>query len=305
MKRREFLKVTTASLAANYLQPWGLLLSAEDVKPVVWEAQGLAPATIQQIFTAIGGLEQLIPADRSQVTVIIKPNLCLPHPSETGTTTSLALVTALADFLLENGVGKIIISDHTLQESSAGWQHFELLSLAEKNANIKIILANQQRLFTPVAVTGKVLKQVELLKMVPRADLLINLATAKHHSATRVSLALKNLMGLVWDRSEFHTRLDLNQAIADLALVVRPGLNLVDASRVLLNGGPTGPGPIITENRLFASYDILALDAVVASRYNFGGHSNAPEKIPHLQAAYQNGVGEIDLKKIQVVQLGG
>ena len=164
-------------------------------------------------------------------------------------------------------------------------------------------MANEQRLYQPVQVEGKVLKEVETLKLIPKVDLIINLATAKHHTATHVTLAIKNLMGLIWNRSVFHTDLDLAQAIADLALVIRPQLNIIDASRVLLNGGPTGPGPIINDNRLFASRDILAVDSIVTSRYNFGGKSLTPREIPHLWAAYQLGIGEIDHQKIQLQKI--
>ena len=118
-----------------------------------------------------------------------------------------------------------------------------------------------------------------------------------------MSLATKNLMGLVWDRTVFHTQLDLDQAIGDLPLAIRPRLNVVDASRVLLTGGPTGPGPVVREDRLFASSDILALDAVVASRYAFGRRTLSPLEIPHLAAAHRNRVGEIDPEKIEVRQL--
>jgi uncharacterized protein (DUF362 family) len=166
-----------------------------------------------------------------------------------------------------------------------------------------LILANEQRYYSPQQVAGKVLKETEVMKLAQKADLLINMPTAKHHSATHVSLAIKNLMGMVWDRAEFHTRLDLHQAIGDLSLAIRPHLNIVDASRVLLSGGPTGPGAIIEDNRLFAGSDILAVDAVVASRYDFGGKAISPGQIAHLNAAYKNGIGEINLNNIKVEKI--
>ena len=42
--------------------------------------------------------------------------------------------------------------------------------------------------------------------------------------------------------------MDLVQAIADLALAIHPGFNIIDASRVPLNDEPTGPGDVIKEN---------------------------------------------------------
>ena len=53
----------------------------------------------------------------------------------------------------------------------------------------------------------------------------------------------------------------------------------------------------------FAGLDMLALDAVVASRYNFGGKNLTAKTVPHLWASYQNGIGEIDLQKIQIEKI--
>jgi uncharacterized protein (DUF362 family) len=220
------------------------------------------------------------------------------------TTTSPELIGALCSYLIECGVKRIVIVDHTLQKTEA-FTKSEVLAIAGKYKAVKVVLANEHRFYEPIEVGGKVLKKTETLKMLPRVDLVINLATAKHHSATHVSLAAKNLMGLIWDRSEFHTRLDLHQAIGDLTQAVRPDLNIIDASRVLLNGGPTGPGPVSKEGRLFASTDIVAVDSVVTSRYDFGGRTLTPGEIAHLQAAHDNGVGEIDLDMVQIVKLDG
>jgi uncharacterized protein (DUF362 family) len=175
--------------------------------------------------------------------------------------------------------------------------------MADELREVKVVLANERRYFEPLEVEGKVLKQTEVLKLLTKSDLVINFAAAKHHSATGVSLATKNLMGAIWDRATFHTDLDLDQAIGDLALAVKPHLNLIDAGRVLLNGGPTGPGPVVEENRLFASTDMVALDSVVASRYSFGAKTLKGSDIAHLVAAHKNGVGELDPEKIVVEKI--
>lgn len=299
MKRRDFVKTLLTGLAVPFL-PIPRLRASQNPAPIVYEAVGSTQEMVKALFAAMGGLGRFIATDLPRATVVIKPNLCLPHPDIRGSITSSALIVALCEYLTENGIGKIIITDHTLQEDASDPMAFELSKALENLPTVKFTLANQQRLYQPVEVNGPVLKQTEVLKTALRADFLINVATAKHHSATQVSLALKNLMGLIWDRMIFHTELDLHQAIADLARVIRPGLNIVDASRVLLTNGPTGPGALAADNRLFASLDPVALDATVVSRYNFGGHALAPEKVAHLLAAYRNGVGEIELDKIQL-----
>ena len=68
--------------------------------------------------------------------------------------------------------------------------------IVKKYPEAKLLLANEQRYYRPIPVEGKVLKSTEVLKSLPRVDLFINVATAKHHSATHVSLAMKNLTRL-------------------------------------------------------------------------------------------------------------
>ncbi|MCD4683224.1 MAG: DUF362 domain-containing protein [Bacteroidales bacterium] len=244
----------------------------------------------------------MLPKKPELSTILLKPNLCLPNPGEIGTTTSFALMDALCSYLVENKVKKVIIADHTLKKVEDFAGH-ELLKLQDNYPAVKFVLANEQRYYIPQSLEGKVLKSTELLKLLSKVDLFINIPTAKHHSATQISLSIKNLMGVIWDRSVFHTELDIDQALGDLAEAVKPHINIVDCYHVLLNGGPTGPGPVINDNRIFVSSDILAVDSVVTSRYNFGGMSSSPDDIGHLYMAYENGVGEIDLNKMNIEKI--
>ncbi|MCP4580694.1 MAG: DUF362 domain-containing protein [candidate division Zixibacteria bacterium] len=300
MKRRDFIKSNAAAILAGCL-PFNNLL-ANTVKSVVWEVAGASIESFTALFARLGGLEKFIKSDITRATILIKPNICLPLPPSSATTTSPSAIEGLCEYLIEAGAKRIIIADHTLQDTDR-FNKILLHEIAGTYPEVKLVLANEQRYYSPVGVNGKELKQTEIMKLVRKADLLINMPTAKHHSATHVSLATKNLMGMIWDRAEFHTGLDLHQAIGDLTLAIRPQLNIIDAGRILLNGGPTGPGPIINENRLFASTDIVAVDALVASRYDFGGKSFPPDQIAHLRAAYQNGVGELDLDNIELKQI--
>jgi len=300
MNRRNFIKFNAFVIIASLL-PFDRLF-ANMGNPTVWEVSGCSIDSFAALFNAMGGLKKFIKSDLSSSIVLIKPNICLPHPPASATTTSPSAIAALSEYLIKAGVKKVIVADHTLQDSNK-FKNIQLYEISEKYPEVKLILANEQRYYSPVQVDGKELKETEIMKLVQKADLLINMPTAKHHSATHVSLAIKNLMGMIWDRAEFHTKLDLHQAIGDLPLAIRPQLNIIDASRVLLNGGPTGPGAVIKDNRLFASNDILAVDAVVASRYDFGGKSLPPKQIAHLEAAYQNGVGELDLNNIKIEKI--
>ncbi len=306
MKRRQFCKFSCLGLLGTLFPirgPKPLASDQENYLPMVWEVEGDASTMVRLLFKEIGGLAALTDKDISKITVMIKPNLCLPHHQEMGTTTSPQLVAAFCEYLTNAGIAKIILVDHTLQGDLKKFQNSQLVKVTQTYPNSSWIFANEQRFYRPLVVEGKVLEETEILKIIQRADIIINLATAKHHSATHVSLCVKNLMGYIWDRSSFHTEMNLHQAIGDLAQVIRPTLNIVDATRVLLNGGPTGPGMVVKDNRIFAGYDPLTVDSIILSRYDFGGRQVSAKEVPHLQAAFQNGIGEIDLSKIQVKKI--
>ena len=126
------------------------------------------------------------------------------------------------------------------------------------------------------------------------ADVLINLPTAKTHSAAGVSLGLKNQMGLIWDRNAFHTRFDLAQAIADLATALRPALTLLDASRALVTGGPGGPGKVVWLHRVVAGVNPVEVDALGVTLTPWYDQVLRPDQISHLRAARALGLGELD-----------
>ncbi len=300
--RRRFLATGSAAFIASQL-PFSRQILAEQAQPisgpVVWEVEGISYDRVSSLMEALGGLQRLLPVDPAKATVVIKPNLCLPDNGARGTTTSTGAMDLFCRWFISNGVKKIIIVDHTLQKSS-DFANVEITKLPATYAEVKLVFASEERMYEPVEVAGKVLHSVSRLKLLSKADLVINFATAKHHAAAHVSLGVKNLMGAIWDRAEFHTKMDLAQAVGDLPLAIKPALTVVDASRVLLNGGPTGPGPVTRDNRIFAGKDIVAVDAIVVSRYNFGEKNLSPADVAHLKAASENGAGEIDLGKISL-----
>ena len=82
------------------------------------------------------------------------------------------------------------------------------------------------------------LRQCYIYDDVLNADVVIDVPIAKDHSLARLTLGMKNLMGVIRDRPAMHR--NLGQRIADLTSRVRPTLTVVDAVRILVDNGPTG-----------------------------------------------------------------
>ena len=140
-------------------------------------------------------------------------------------------------------------------------------------------------------------RRVHLAADLIDADVFINMPIAKHHAGSRITVAMKNLMGVNWDRNYFHAT-DLQQCIADLASAVPHTLVIMDANHVLLTNGPAGPGEVLRARQVVASVDPVAVDAY-ATRY-FGLEA---DDVPHIRAAYDLGVGEIDLAMLRVKEM--
>ncbi len=131
------------------------------------------------------------------------------------------------------------------------------------------------------------------------ADVLINIPIAKDHGSTRLSLGMKNLMGLIQNRNSFHSR-GLDQCIADLSSVLRPHLTIVDAVRILTRNGPTGGNldDVKRTDTVIASADPVAADAYAATLFDMTG-----KDIGYVRLAAEMGLGEIDLGKVGVAEV--
>ena len=116
----------------------------------------------------------------------------------------------------------------------------------------------------------------------------------------RVSLGIKNLMGLVWDRQFMHEQVELNQAIADLLLVIKPHLTIVNAVYALVTNGPSGPGKTDELNTVVASADPVAADSYTVGIARWYNKEFKGTQVKHIKNAFDMGLGEIDIDKMDV-----
>jgi uncharacterized protein (DUF362 family) len=79
------------------------------------------------------------------------------------------------------------------------------------------------------------LKQSEVYDDALKADVLIDVPIAKDHGLARLTLGMKNLMGLIYFREIVHG--NMGQSLADLTGLIRPKLTIVDAVRMLMANG--------------------------------------------------------------------
>lgn len=253
-------------------------------------AEGKDPeALLDKGLKALGGIEKIV---KKGARVVLKPNFSVPRSPEECATTNPQLVAAMVKQCLKAGAKEVRVIDYPfvspISLTTSG------IKQAVEKAGGKAYNINQPDDFKEVDMGGTVLKKVMYSKDVLNSDVFISMPILKHHYVTKITMGLKNMMGLVQDRDYFH-RTDLNLAIAELNAYRKPDLIVMDAIKGITSNGPVGPGTIQEWDQLVLGYDPAAVDAYCADLYGL-----KPTDITYLTLAAKLGVGEIDLKKIKV-----
>lgn len=155
---------------------------------------------------------------------------------------------------------------------------------------------------------GKYMNSAEVFKIFMETDIFINIPVAKHHNGTLFSGMLKGLMGVssrdtnrhmhspdgeyTYDKEEY-----LAGCIADLNLVRKPDLCIMDADTCALNNGPRGPGDTTSPKQILAGTDPLAMDVYAAKLIGM-----EPEDIITFTKAKELNLGNNDLNTIHVAR---
>ena len=248
----------------------------------------------RQALELLGGMNTFVQPGNS---VVIKPNIGWDRSIEQGANTHPLVVKALAEMALEAGASRVLVFDHTCNEKRRCYRNSGMDETLGKMGRSVRLEHMDERKFVPVDIEkGLSLTRWDIYKEALVADCYINVPVAKHHGLSRLSLGLKNSMGAIGgNRGRLHH--DIGQKLADLATVLRPQLTIVDATRMLMKNGPQGGRleDVRKTDTIIASADPVAADAYATTL--FGLH---PEDISATLAAYNMGLGEINLEKIPV-----
>ncbi len=269
--------------------------------PYLVVARGGEPEElVRRAMAALGGMEKFVPKG---ARVLIKPNICVAyHTYEYAATTNPWVVGALVRLAFDAGARSVQVLDYPFGGSAD--EAYTRSGIEEQVRAAGGEMAPMpgfkfQAVDLPQAVD---LRRTTVFKDALDADVLIDAPIAKHHGLARLTLGMKNLMGLVEDRGSIHH--NLGQRIADLTSLFQPDLTVVDAVRVLMANGPTGGdlGDVKKLDTVIASADIVAADSYATSLFGL-----RPEDIAYIPAAAAMGLGRSDLEnlKIEQITIGG
>ena len=300
MKRRDFIQNSMAAAAfagtAFSLPGYARFLSASGTGNYDLVAvKGGEPALMfDRAIEAMGGMSAFVSKGQ---TVLLKPNIGWDVSPERAGNTNPLLVKRVVEQCFGAGASQVYVFDNTCDK----WDRCYATSGIEKavkDAGGKIVPGNTEGYYQEIQIPGgKKLKTAKVHELVMESDVFINMPVLKSHSSAKLTVAMKNLMGVVWDRMYWH-RNDLHQCIADYAsFSKKPHLNIIDAYRVLMQNGPRGvsEADVSLKKSLILSPDMVAADA--ASAKLFG---TDPEEVPYIGIADSMGVGTKDLEKLNI-----
>ena len=298
MTRRKFFKTAAAGVALGLVGRPSFLEAKEEYDLVAISGQPVAAT--RKALEAMGGISRFV---KQGQRVVLKPNMSFSNTPDRGSTTHPLVVATVAEACLESGAEQVLVLDHTLQRAELCLERNGIRDACKHMNGVHVLALQEKKFFREIKIPqGKVLERVEVMKDLFDGPVLINLPVAKSHSATGVSLGIKGLMGLIWDRESFHTQYNINQALADLATVIKPQLTILDATRALVSGGPGGPGEIRKPNLIVAGIDPVAVDSYGVAVVPWYGQNFRGNQVEHLLAAHQRGLGNIDIDQLKILK---
>jgi uncharacterized protein (DUF362 family) len=242
---------------------------------------------------SLGGMKKYVKPNQ---TVVVKPNIGWDTSAERAANTNPELVARIVEHCLSAGAKTVYVFDHTINEWTRTYSNSGI-EKAAKNAGAKVVSGNSESYYHQVDIrNGKKLKSDKVHELILESDVFINVPILKSHGGTTLTVSMKNLMGVMWNRQWWHGN-DLQQCIADFASEIQPTLNVVDAYRVMKRNGPRGVSvsDVVEMKSLIISEDIVAADAAAAKLFG-----KEPEQVGHIRIASEMGVGTSDLAGLSI-----
>ena len=329
--RRKFLKHVTASAASAYLfagcstasQPDNSNDPIPEVKtyqPRLGVTNPFVSSTGKPILVCVrgtnfsdmlkkglqelGGLSKLIQPVQN---VLIKPNLNHSDPFP-----GISSPTSIADIVREVKqvtAGAITVGDEGYYPSSQVFRYLNLESVVEAAGGQAMSFAQTYPVRRSSWSTSK--PDFRVYSHVYDSPVIINTCVIKHHNAADLSCAIKCNVGIIdgpWmtnTRQYLHRQSDnIFREIAEIARLVNPELNIVDARSILTVGGPFIQNGLVVDgvNRIVICGDIVATDAYcleIMNEYDPPGDN----VMQTLQTAEELGLGTADLNQVEILEV--
>jgi len=250
-------------------------------------------ATVDKAIELLGGIERFV---KPGETVAIKPNIAFASPAMLCATTNPELVAEVVRLCYSRGKAKkVIVTDNPINDPASCFT-LSGIGKAASAAGAEVVLPKAHLFKYTTLSEGRLIKDWPIFfEPLSKVDKLIGIAPVKNHHRAGASMTMKNWYGLLGGRRNiFHQ--DINTIIAELAMLVRPTLVILDGTEVMMTNGPTGGSvsDLKKNNTMIASCDMVAADAFGSTLLNL-----KPADLPYLSIAEKAGVGTADYELLK------
>ena len=248
----------------------------------------------------LGGMGRFVPKGAK---VALLPNVQAKNP---GTFTKPEILRSVIRMCKEAGASEIACLS---QLTTAHWEGCGLAAVVKEEGILLTLVSNKEPAnYKKVPIpNGQALHEAMIMNELSKYDLYINMPVTKDHAGNKFTGTLKNHMGLNGNNRDFHKAnwktdpadIDhLDTCIADLNTVLKPALNIVDATEIITSNGPMGPGDLAKPQKIVAGLDRVAIDAYCARNIL----KLNPQEIACIRKAYEHKLGEIDPAKVKIAE---
>lgn len=221
--------------------------------------------------------------------VLIKVNFISTETWDSGATTDPMVVEALILRLKDLHVEvNVVESDATMTDADKAYVATGMKEMCERNG-VKFINLRYEKDKVKISIPDcETLKNIEVPRIV-KESAIISAAKLKTHMATKVTLGMKNMFGLMPDKfkGKYHMN-GISKVVVDINTVIKPALTVIDGFVAMEGRGPTGGDPVKMD-LIIAGKDVVATDATGARVMGLD-----PHEISHIRTAAEKGLGNID-----------
>jgi len=250
--------------------------------------------TVNKAIELLGGIKRFV---KPGETVAIKPNVAFARPPMLGATAHPDLVAEVARLCYKAGAKQVIVTDNPIDDLASCFT-ISGIRKAASEAGAKVILPKNHHFKHTTLERGKLIKNWPIFfEPFEKVNKLIGITPVKHHERAGASMSMKNWYGLLGGRRNiFHQ--DINTIIAELSMMVKPTLAILDGTEVMMTNGPTGGSveDLRRANTLIASTDCVAADAYGCSLLNL-----KVSDLPYLAKAQIADAGTTDYESLKPV----
>jgi uncharacterized protein (DUF362 family)/NAD-dependent dihydropyrimidine dehydrogenase PreA subunit len=257
------------------------------------------PATYENCREAVERAFALFPLDLTGKSVLIKPNVLRSSEAREGIVTHPAVLKAVVDKVATLKPASLVVGDNPgLFSYGANEASFEQTGLLAAAGGYYQNIGNDS---LQVAFNPEFMAAVSLSRIIQEVDVIISLPKFKTHGLTVLTGAIKNSYGFLpgAQKAKLHKAAGsperFHEAVVDVFKLRVPDFFLMDAVVGMEGNGPASPD-LREIGLILASDNAVALDAVVAAMMGLD-----PGRLRFLQKAKEEGLGDYDLKKIEVL----